>query len=102
VPDFLQRFHFQDTPVRGELCRLNDAYQTALAKHDYPEPVAGLLGQAMLGVALMTATPKLKGSLILQIQGDGPVGLTTAECNQAGDVRAIARFDADANYADTH
>ena len=101
MPDFLQRFHFQNTPVRGELCRLNEAYRAALAKHHYPEPVAALLGQAMVAVALMTATLKLKGSLILQIQGDGPVGLIMAECNHAGDVRAIARFDADASYADT-
>ncbi len=101
VPDLLQRFHFQDTPVRGELCRLSDAYHSARAKHHYPEPVAALLGQAMVAVALMTATLKIKGSLILQIQGDGPVGLIMAECNQVGDVRAIARFDDETSYADT-
>lgn len=101
MTDFLQRFHFQDTPVRGELCRLNEAYHSALAKHHYPEPVAALLGQAMVAVALMTATLKIKGSLILQIQGDGPISLIMAECNLDGDVRAIARFDDGASYADT-
>lgn len=101
MSDFLQRFQFQQTPVRGELCRLSEAYRAVRAKHQYPEPVAALLGQAMVAVALMTATLKLEGSLILQIQGDGPVSLIMAECNQAGDVRAIARFDEAASYADT-
>ncbi|MEO6698865.1 MAG: Hsp33 family molecular chaperone HslO [Paraperlucidibaca sp.] len=101
MSDFLQRFQFQQTPVRGELCRLSEAYQAVRDKHHYPEPVATLLGQAMVAVALMTATLKLEGSLILQIQGDGPVGLIMAECNQSGDVRAIARFDEAESYADT-
>lgn len=98
VSDFLQRFQFQDTPVRGELCRLSQSYQQVISNHAYPAAVALLLGQAMVAVALMTATLKLKGSLILQIQGDGPVGLIMAECNQAGAVRAIARFDDAATY----
>lgn len=102
VSDFLQHFHFQDTPVRGELCRLANTYQSVRANHDYPEPVGQLLGQAMAAVALMTATLKLNGSLILQIQGDGPVSLIMAECNQAGDVRAIARFDEQASFAQSH
>lgn len=99
MSDFLQRFQFSDSPVRGEVCQLVDAYQQVREKHDYPEPVAELLGQAMVAVALMTATLKLNGSLILQIQGDGPVSLIMAECNQRGDVRAIARFDEHASVA---
>lgn len=101
APNFIQRFQFQPTPVRGELCRLSEAYQAVRAKHQYPEPVAELLGEAMTAVALMTATLKLEGSLILQIQGDGPVSLIMAECNQRGELRAIARFDEQAAYTDT-
>jgi len=89
----LQRFHFQGSPVRGEVCRLGEAYREVLSRHDYPEPVRALLGEAMAAVALMVGTLKLRGSLIMQIQGDGPVSLLVAEANERGELRAIARYD---------
>lgn len=100
MTNFLQRFHFLDTPVRGEMCRISEAYQEVLAKHNYPAPIQRLLGQAMTAVALMAATLKLKGSLVLQIQGDGPMRVLMAEANERGDLRALARFDELAQYPD--
>lgn len=46
-----------------------------------------------MAVALMTSTLKLSGSLILEIQGDGPLSLLMVECNDVGDVRGIAHYD---------
>lgn len=93
MSDKLQRFHFRDSPVRGEICQLTQAYREVLGRHDYPAPVQALLGQAMSAVALMASMLKLQGSLILQIQGDGPVSLLVAESNERGELRAIARYD---------
>lgn len=61
--------------------------------------MAVLLGQAMAAVALMASTLKFDGNLILQIQGDGPVGLLMAECNDRGELRAIARYDEERQLA---
>ncbi len=97
--DSLQRFHFRDSPVRGELCQLTQSYREVLARHDYPLPVQVLLGQAMAAVALMASMLKLEGSLILQIQGDGPLSLLVAESNERGELRAIARYDHEAVIA---
>lgn len=96
MSDKLQRFHFHDSPVRGEICQLGAAYREVLSRHDYPERVQELLGQALAAVALMASMLKLEGSLILQIQGDGPVSLLVAEANDRGELRAIARYDAEA------
>lgn len=93
VSNHLQRFQFLDGPVRGEICRLDEAYQAILARHQYPLPIRELLGQALAGVALMTANLKFEGSLVLQIQGDGPMSVLMAECNHRGEVRGIARYD---------
>lgn len=93
VGDNLQRFQFPNSPVRGEICQLGAAYREVLSRHDYPAPVQILLGQAMAAVALMASILKLQGSLILQIQGDGPVSLLVAESNERGELRAIARYD---------
>lgn len=79
--------------MRGEICRLDDAYQAILSRHDYPQAVQVLLGQALAGVSLMAANLKFEGSLVLQIQGDGPMSVLMTECNHRGEVRGIARYD---------
>lgn len=96
--DELQRFHFRESPVRGELCQLTQAYREVLARHDYPLPLRMLLGQALSAVALMASTLKLQGKLILQIQGDGPVSMLVAESNERGELRAVAQYDNEAGY----
>jgi len=93
VSDFLKRFQFLGGPVRGEICQLDAAYQEILERHTYPACIKVLLGQALAGVALMAANLKFEGSLILQIQGDGPMSVLMVECNHRGEVRGIARYD---------
>jgi molecular chaperone Hsp33 len=46
---------------------------------------------------LLAATLKLKGSLILQIQGRGPVTLLVVECDGELNVRATAKWQDDLN-----
>lgn len=89
----LQRFQFLDGAVRGEICRLDEAYQAVLSRHDYPAPIQRFLGEALTGVALIAANLKFEGCLILQIQGDGPVSVLMVECNHLGELRGIARYD---------
>lgn len=93
MADYLHHFHFQHSPLRGELVQLPNSYKELLSKHDYPDVVKKQIGQALAAVALMTSTLKLSGSLILEIQGDGPLSLLMVECNDAGDVRGIAQYD---------
>lgn len=98
MTDQLLRFLFPALSIRGELVRLPTTVQTVLDKHDYPPPVQALLGQALAAVALMTSTLKLEGSLVLQVQGDGPVSLLMAECNDRGELRGVARYDDAADW----
>lgn len=91
--DSLQRFVFEGAAVRGALVRLDAAWRAALERREYPDPVADLLGELMAASVLLTSSLKLDGSLILQIQGQGPLRLLVAEC--AGDlaVRATAKWN---------
>lgn len=93
--DFIQRFHIQDSPVRGELVHLNEAFEAVLARHEYPERVQQLLGELMAASVLLSATLKFEGSLIMQVRGNGPLQTLMAECNYGGDVRAIAQIGED-------
>ena len=46
IDDLAAAFQIEGWPVRGRLVRLGAAVDQVLSAHDYPEPVAGLLGEA--------------------------------------------------------
>lgn len=92
MSDSLQRFVFEDTPVRGECVRLTATWQAVLERHDYPPPLRTLLGELMAAGALLAATLKFDGLLALQLQGDGPVKLIVVECTRDHTMRATAKW----------
>jgi len=91
-PDSLQRFLFEQSHVRGELVHLDAAWRAVLERHDYPPALRTVLGELMAAAALLAAMLKLKGALILQIQGQGPVSLLVVECDGELNVRATAKW----------
>ncbi len=90
--DCLHRFVFENTDVRGELVYLDASWQAVLERQTYPEPLQKLLGEAMAAAALLSATIKINGSLSLQLQGDGPVGLVLVEVTAQRTVRGLAQW----------
>ncbi len=92
--DLLHRFLFEHLPVRGHLVRLDASWRAAIEHHEYPEPVAAALGEAMAAAALMAGALKFEGRLSLQFEGPGPVRLMLAQCTHRHAVRGVARHDA--------
>ena len=70
--------------MRGRLVRLGPAVDEILRAHDYPEPVANLLGEACALAALVGSNLKFEGRLIVQAQGDGPVRYVVADYDTSG------------------
>ena len=93
--DLAAAFQIEGWPVRGRIVRLGDAIDTILSAHDYPEPVAALLGEACALAALVGSALKFEGRLIVQAQGDGPVRYVVADYGTDGSMRGYCRFDAD-------
>ena len=93
--DCLRRFIFEDLGVRGEWVRLNESWQLAKQNHDYSPLVQQQLGHAIAAVAMLSATIKFKGSLILQAQGDGDLKAVVAQCTHDRRIRGWARCDVD-------
>jgi molecular chaperone Hsp33 len=93
LSDSLQRFLFEGAPVRGELVHLDATWRAVLERHDYPAPLRSVLGELMAAAALLSATLKFHGSLILQIQGSGAVKLIVVECTSEQTMRATAKWD---------
>lgn len=93
--DTLSRFLFEHAEVRGEIVRLDATWRAVLECHNYPEPVRNLLGEMMAAAALLAATIKFEGALIMQMQGNGPVTLLVVECSSEFHLRATAKWRED-------
>ena len=95
VDNIAAAFQIEGWPVRGRLVRLGETIDAILSAHAYPEPVAGLLGEACALAALVGSSLKFEGRLIVQAQGDGPVRYVVADYDTAGHLRGYCRYDAD-------
>src|ERR1700761_1807340 len=91
--DQVRRFIVENQPVRGHWVRLDSAWRELCAHCDYPQPVRELLGQAAAASVLFAATLKFRGTLTLQLQGEGAISLLVAQCTHDFRLRAVARFD---------
>jgi len=93
--DRLQRFLFERLGIRGEHVVLADSWQDVRARHHYPEGVLTHLGEALAGVVMLSATLKYRGSLILQLQGEGPLHTLVAQASHDRSLRGLARWRED-------
>lgn len=91
--DTLVPFSVEALNCRGRAARLGDALDAILSRHDYPAPVARLLGEAVVLAALVGSSLKFDGKFILQTQTDGPVNLLVADLQAPDGIRAYARYD---------
>jgi molecular chaperone Hsp33 len=91
--DSLQRFLFEHAPIRGEVAHLDATWRAVLERHEYPPVLRRTLGELMAAGALLAATLKFDGSIILQLQGNGPVKLMVVECTSEQTLRATAKWD---------
>jgi len=92
MKDSLQRFVFEHAPIRGEIVHLDATWRAVLEHHDYPPALRAVLGEMMAAAALLAATLKFDGTLIMQIQGSGPVRLLVVECTSEHHMRATAKW----------
>jgi len=96
VPDdAVTAFQIEGEPVRGRLARLGPAIDEILRAHDYPEPVANLLGEACALAALVGSNLKFEGRLIVEARGAGPVRFVVADYDTSGGLRGYCGFDAE-------
>ena len=105
VDDLIQPFNLQagrshGPALTGRLTRLGPLADDVLTRHDYPEPVAQLVGQTLALGATLAGALKFNGIFTLQMQGDGPVSLvvvdiTTTDEGATFTLRGYAKFDAE-------
>ncbi len=95
VDDSILPFEVAALDLRGRVVRLGPAVDTILRAHDYPTPVAKLVGEAIVLTVLLGSALKFEGRFILQTRSDGPVRMLVVDFTTPGKVRACAHFDAE-------
>lgn len=95
--DLIMPFRTEQSGVFGRIVRLGPVVDSILNRHEYPEPVSRVLGEAVALTALLGSSLKFDtdfgGRLILQTRTDGPISLLVVDFEEPGRVRAYASFD---------
>ncbi|HWW48134.1 MAG TPA: Hsp33 family molecular chaperone [Xanthobacteraceae bacterium] len=94
VDDVVLPFEVAPLDLRGRLIRLGPALDEILGKHDYPAPVAKVLGEAIVLTALLGSSLKFQGRFILQTRTDGPISMIVVDFAAPDRMRGYARYDA--------
>ncbi|MGC1846461.1 MAG: Hsp33 family molecular chaperone [Pseudolabrys sp.] len=95
LDDIVMPFEVAKLDLRGRVVRLGPAVDEILSRHAYPQPVAKVLGEAIVLTVMLGSALKIDGRFILQTQGDGPVRMLVVDFTSPDKVRACARFDKD-------
>lgn len=92
--DIVLPFKTMTSGVAGWLVRLGPVVDEVLTRHDYPDAVRELLGEAMALTAAMGAFLREGARITLQTQTDGPVSRLVVDNQIPGQIRAQASFNA--------
>ncbi len=90
--DLLNKYLLEDRSTRIQTVDLTNAWQTGLAHQSYPDVVRNLLGELCAASVLLASNIKFEGSLVLQLQGDGPLALIVVECQSDLSLRATVQM----------
>lgn len=96
--DLLQHFLFEDQlnqpmPIRGNIVHLNNTFGQVLQHQTLPKVLKLALGELMAASALLSATLKMDGVMVLQLQSKGALKLLVVECSHDLNMRATANWD---------
>ena len=96
--DIVAAFQIEGEPVRGRIARLGPAtVDEILQRHAYHPAIGMQLGQLLTLAALVGASLKFEGKLIVQVQGEagreGAVRFMVGEYRTNGTIRGYAHVD---------
>jgi len=72
---------------------LDKCWLAARERTEYPDSVAGILGEAFAATALLAGTIKFDGKVTLQVRGSGDVHLLVVQITNQGNLRGLARWE---------
>lgn len=93
LDDRVVPFTVPDLDVRGRVVRLGPSLDRILDRHEYPEPVARVLGEAAALTVLLGTALKFEGRFQLQTKSDGAISMMVVDFNAPDSYRAVVHID---------
>ncbi len=93
--DRILPFAVEPLDVRGRVVRLGPAVDHILTQHNYPPPVARLVGEAAALTVLLGSSLHMEGRFQLQTKSDGFIDMLVVDFDAPDRIRAFARYDAE-------
>lgn len=100
MSDTLHKYLALDHATRVQAVRLADTWRTGLKHQEHPPVLQRLLGELAAAAVLLAGNIKFNGSVVLQLQGNGPVRLIVVECTADLGLRATAHMRENAGLPD--
>ena len=95
--DILQKFLFENAPVRGSFVHLDNTCRTIVNQHDYSPAIKKLLSEALVLVSLLSGTIKFNGRLTIQFQGKDKLKLLLVQSTQDFHLRGLVQQNGELN-----
>ena len=92
MSDQIKKFLLDDRSARVSAVEMEHVWYEATARHQLEPAVRDLLGELMAAAALLASNLKFEGSLLLQLQGQGPIRLIVVECRADMSMRATVKL----------
>ncbi len=100
--DYIQPFLIHHSNIRGKIVRLNEAVDTIITRHNYPDAVSSLLAELVVIAAMLSSNLKRKGILTIQLKGEGLIRFMVVDATANGEIRGYAELeDCDATQFET-
>lgn len=90
-PGLHQRFLLEAVDIRGEAVHLGSLWRQIATRRHYPTALLGLLAEFASLATIIAAGLKAPGRAVLQVMGEGPVGLAVADCTHDLHLRAMVK-----------
>lgn len=94
--DVIQPFMLHNSIMRGRMVRMDNALNSILARHEYPEHASKLLGELLMLAGMLSVNLPENGILTLQVKGDGIVPFMVADAQANGNIRGYASITKEA------
>jgi molecular chaperone Hsp33 len=78
-------FQIEGMDVRGRAVRLGTVVDQILKAHDYPEPIARILGEMLVLTGMLGSMMKFDGIVTIQTKSGGPVPMMVADFERRED-----------------
>lgn len=91
--DIVLPFAVEALDVRGRVVRLGKSLDDLLQRHQYPDAVARIVGEAITLTALLGSALKFEGRFQLQTKTDGAVEMIVVDYDAPDKMRACAHYN---------